>query len=149
MKISAQQLEDFAAKEPAKGLLPELVRRLIQASADGLGDVRFPSGESTFRPGADGLLQAMGSPPYVPPGVSLWELSTEKQPHQKAKDDIEKRSKSEARDAYLDHKRADITYVAYPFAVGMARRVRIETSSRTTIEDVAFGKTSKSSTQTI
>lgn len=112
MKISAQQLEDFAAKEPAKGLLPELVRRLIQASADGVGDVRFPSGESTFRPGADGLLQAMGSPPYVPSGVSLWELSTEKQPHQKAKDDIEKRSKSEARDAYLDHKRADITYVA-------------------------------------
>lgn len=112
MKISAQQLEDFAAKEPAKGLLPELVRRLIQASADGLGDVRFPSGESTFRPGADGLLQAMGSPPYVPSGVSIWELSTEKQPHQKAKDDIEKRSKSEARDDYLDHKRADITYVA-------------------------------------
>lgn len=112
MKISAQQLEDFAAKEPAKGLLPELVRRLIQAGTEGVGDVRFPSGESTFRPGADGLLQAMGSPPYVPSGVSLWELSTEKQPHQKAKDDIEKRSKSDARDTYLDHKRADITYVA-------------------------------------
>lgn len=112
MKISAQQLEDFAAKEPAKGLLPELVRRLIQASADGVGDVRFPSGESTFRPGADGLLQAMGSPPYVPAGVSLWELSTEKQPHQKAKGDIEKRSKPEARNAYLDCERADITYVA-------------------------------------
>lgn len=112
MKISAQQLEDFAAKEPAKGLLPWLVRRLIQASADGVGDVRFPSGESTFRPGADGLLQAMGSPPYVPAGVSLWELSTEKHPHKKAKRDIEKRSKSDARDAYLDHKRADITYVA-------------------------------------
>lgn len=112
MKISAQQLEDFAAKEPAKGLLPELVRRLIQASAGGVGDLRFPSGESTFRPGADGLLQATGSPPYVPSGVSLWELSTEKQPHQKAKDDIEKRSKCEARDAYLDHKRSDITYVA-------------------------------------
>lgn len=112
MKISEQQLEEFAAKEPAKGLLPELVRRLIQASADGVGDVRFPSGESTFRPGADGLLQAMGSPPYVPAGVSLWELSTEKQPHRKAKDDIEKRSKSDARDVYLDHKRADIIYVA-------------------------------------
>lgn len=112
MKISAQQLEDFAAKEPAKGLLPELVRRLIQASADGVGDVRFPSGESTFRPGADGLLQAMGSQPYVPAGVSIWELSTEKQPHQKAKNDIEKRSKSDARDVYIDHKRADITYVA-------------------------------------
>ncbi|WP_426701524.1 hypothetical protein ACPPVV_00465 [Rhodanobacter sp. Col0626] len=112
MKTSAQQLEEFAAKEPAKGLLPELVRRLIQASADGVGDVRFPSGESTFRPGADGLVQAKGSPPYVPAGVSLWELSTEKQPHQKAKRDIEKRSKSGAQDAYLDHKRADIAYVA-------------------------------------
>jgi hypothetical protein len=112
VKISAQQLEDFAAKEPAKGLLPELVRRLIQASADGVADIRFPSGESTFRPGADGLLQALGSPPYVPAGVSLWELSTEKQPHKKAKIDIEKRSKADARSAYLDHKRDDITYVA-------------------------------------
>lgn len=73
MKISAQQLEDFAAKEIAKGLLLELVRRLIQASSDGIGDVRFPSGESTFLPGADGLLHAVGTPPYVPSGVSLWE----------------------------------------------------------------------------
>jgi hypothetical protein len=112
VKISAQQLEEFAPKEPAKGLLPELVRRLIQASAEGVGDVRFPSGESTFRPGADGLVQAKGSPPYVPAGVSLWELSTEKPAHKKAKGDIEKRSKSDARDAYLDHKRTDITYVA-------------------------------------
>lgn len=35
VKISAQQLEDFAAKEIAKGLLPEMVRRLIQASPTG------------------------------------------------------------------------------------------------------------------
>lgn len=55
----------------------------------------------------------MGTPPYVPSGVSLWELSTEKQAHQKAKRDIEKRSRPEARDAYLDHKRADVTYVAF------------------------------------
>jgi hypothetical protein len=109
VKISAQQLEDFAAKEPAKGLLPELVRRLIQATADRVGDVRFPSGESIFRPGADGLLQAIGSPPYLPSGVSLWELSVEKHPHKKAKRDIEKRSESEAPDAYLKYKRSDIT----------------------------------------
>lgn len=112
MKISAQQLEDFAAKEPARSLLPELVRRLITATADRIEDVRFPSGESTFRPGADGLVQAIGKPPYIPDGVSLWELSTEKRPHGKARKDIKKRSASEAKNEYLGTARSDITYVA-------------------------------------
>lgn len=112
MRISAQQLEDFAPKEIAAGILPELMRRLIQATCEDIGDVRFPAGESTFRPGADGLLKAKGVDPYVPGGVSLWEVSTEKNPHAKFTKDIVKRSEKERQDEYLGVQRSDVTYVA-------------------------------------
>ncbi|TDR45685.1 hypothetical protein DFR29_104113 [Tahibacter aquaticus] len=112
MKISAQQLEDFASRSPAQRLLPELVRRLIRATADSIEDVFFPSGESTFRPGADGVLRAQGKPPYVPAGVSVWELSTEKDPPKKGRRDFEKRSKPDACDRYLDVDRSQVTFVA-------------------------------------
>lgn len=112
MKISAEQLEAFASTSMAKNLLPELLRRLVRASSARLEDIYFPSGESTFRPGADGLVQAVGSPPFVPEGISVWELSAEKNPHQKGRDDFNKRSLPEALDDYLGSKRSDITYVA-------------------------------------
>lgn len=112
IKISADELEALASKEVAKGLLPELIRRLIRATADKIEDVYFPSGESTFRPGADGVLRAGGKPPFVPDGVSIWELSTEKRPHEKGKRDIDKRSRADAQNTYLDVARSEITYVA-------------------------------------
>lgn len=112
LKITAQQLEEFASKSLAKGLLPELMRRLIRATSDRIDDVHFPAGESTFRPGVDGLLRAAGKPPYVPEGVSIWELSTEKSPHVKGRKDVEKRNLATAPDKYLDKPRLEITYVA-------------------------------------
>lgn len=112
MKITAEQLESFASKSLAKDLLPELMRRLVRASGARIEDIYFPSGESTFRPGADGLVKAEGVPPYVPAGVSLWELSADKDPHAKGRRDFEKRSDAKAKDDYQGTHRADITYVA-------------------------------------
>jgi len=112
MKISAEQLELFASTTIAKGLLPELVRRLIRASAVRVEDVLFPSGESTFRPGADGLLRAVGCAPYVPSDVSIWEVSTERNPHVKARRDIEKRNHASSQSSYLGTARSEIIYVA-------------------------------------
>jgi len=112
VKITAEQLESFASKSLAKDLLPELMRRLVRASGTRIEDIYFPSGESTFRPGADGLVKAEGVPPYIPSGVSLWELSTDRDPHAKGRRDFEKRSDTEAKDDYQGTHRADITYVA-------------------------------------
>lgn len=112
MNITAEQLDTFASKMEAAHLLPELMRRLIRASSERIEDIYFPSGESTFRPGPDGLVQAAGKPPYVPDGVSFWEVSTDKNPHAKARRDFAGRSDADAKDEYLGKKRAEITYVS-------------------------------------
>lgn len=112
MKITAQNLIEFSSRYQADRIFPELIRRLIRATSKNIEDVLFPSGESTFRPGMDGELQAIGKDPFVPDGASVWELSTEKTPHAKGKRDFNKRSAPDAKDSYMGKPRADITYVA-------------------------------------
>ncbi|WP_223619027.1 hypothetical protein [Lysobacter sp. ESA13C] len=112
MKITAQTLSDFSGRYHADRIFPELIRRLIRATSENIEDVLFPSGESTFRPGVDGELQAIGRDPFVPDGASVWELSTEQTPHAKGKRDFDKRSAPDAKDSYMGRPRADISYVA-------------------------------------
>ncbi|MEA9728838.1 hypothetical protein [Xanthomonas campestris] len=112
MKITAQKLVDFSSRYQADRIFPELIRRLIRATSDDIEDVLFPSGESTFRPGMDGELQAIGKDPFVPDGASVWELSTEQTPHAKGRRDFDKRSAPDAKDSYMGKPRLDITYVA-------------------------------------
>ncbi|MEA9574037.1 hypothetical protein [Xanthomonas campestris] len=112
MKITAQNLIDFSSRYQADRIFPELIRRLIRATSDNIEDVLFPSGESTFRPGMDGELQAIGKAPFVPDGASVWELSTEQTPHAKGKRDFDKRSGPDAKDSYMGKPRVEITYVA-------------------------------------
>lgn len=89
--ITAQLLEELASTAQGPKVLPELVRRLVRASSKQVEDIRFPSGESVFRPGWDGELIALEMPPYVPGGVSVWELSADKDPPAKAWRDFDKR----------------------------------------------------------
>lgn len=112
MKISAQNLIDFSSRYQADRIFPELIRRLIRATSDNIEDVLFPSGESTFRPGMDGELQAIGKAPFVPDGASVWELSTEQTPHAKGRRDFDKRSGPDAKHSYMGKPRLEITYVA-------------------------------------
>lgn len=112
MKVTAQNLIDFSSRYQADRIFPELIRRLIRATSENIEDVLFPSGESTFRPGMDGELQAIGMDPFVPDGTSVWELSTEQTPHAKGKRDFDKRSASSAKDAYMGKTRAETSYVA-------------------------------------
>ncbi|MDQ3495232.1 MAG: hypothetical protein M3485_06890 [Pseudomonadota bacterium] len=112
MKITAQHLVDLANTNLGDSLLPEIVRRLIRASAVEVTGIRFPSGESTFQPGADGELHAKGIPPYVPDGYSIWEFSVEKKIAAKVTEDFEKRSDPLAMAEYMGQKRDEISYVA-------------------------------------
>lgn len=112
MKITAQQLVNLADTKLGASLLPELVRRLIRAGANEVNELRFPSGESTFQPGADGQLHAKGNPPYVPDGYSIWEFSVEKAVAAKIVKDFEKRSDPAATADYMDVPRDQVTYVA-------------------------------------
>lgn len=112
LKITAEELEQFANTNLARDLLPELLRRLIRASSPEVRDVYFPGGESTFRPGVDGIVQAAPMPPFIPAGTSLWEAGTNDQPAQKIRSDFDKRSGPDDREIYADQPRAEISYVA-------------------------------------
>ncbi|MBD7923847.1 hypothetical protein [Xanthomonas bonasiae] len=112
VKITAEELEQFANTHLARDLLPELLRRLIRATSPEVTGVYFPSGESTFRPGVDGIVQAAPMPPYIPAGLSLWEVGTNDQAAQKIRSDFDKRSGPSDHDDYAGQVRAEIVYVA-------------------------------------
>lgn len=51
----------------------------------------MPSGDSVSVPGWDGVIAAEQGNPWVPTGISYWELGTSKDPVSKASSDFEKR----------------------------------------------------------
>jgi transcriptional regulator with XRE-family HTH domain len=93
--VTAKHLEDWAGTQDARNTLPQLVRRLIRATAEGaiLRPVEAPAGEQTQRPGWDGLVEASAHAEFVPQGVSAWEMGVEKDPKKKAEADFAKRQK--------------------------------------------------------
>jgi transcriptional regulator with XRE-family HTH domain len=94
--VRAKHLEDWAGTQDARNTLPQLVRRLIRATAEGaiLRPVDAPAGEQTQRPGWDVLMEASGDAEFVPQGVSGWEVSVEKRPKAKADRDFASRLKN-------------------------------------------------------
>ena len=76
----------------ARTELPRLIRRLILETTPGLVGLGMPAGEGTSLSGWDGTCKATASTPWVPAGLSLWEMSVEKNAERKANQDYEKRS---------------------------------------------------------
>lgn len=110
--VTSEELDRLAESNLGQQVLPELVRRLIRASSPRVQDIRFPGGESIFSPGWDGELLAVGAPPHVPEGGSVWELSKQSQVGAKAFSDFLKRSGSGAPPMSIPLQRSEITYVA-------------------------------------
>lgn len=77
----------------ARSELPRLIRSLVHATASRLTRVSFPAGESIQRGGPDGVVEALEESPFVPRGISLWEMSTEKSIKAKADSDYRKRAR--------------------------------------------------------
>jgi hypothetical protein len=104
--ITAQQLEAWAKVNSARAVFPELIGDLIRASASELRAFRFVSGDKSQVRGFDGYLEAVGVPPYVPDGDSIWEFGVGEGASTKANDDYKKRTNKVAAD-----KRANTTFV--------------------------------------
>lgn len=68
-------LDGWAARIPARSLLPVLMRRLVCSRPAELTLVDFPAHESTNEGGWDGQTVAKGSDPWIPTGQGFWELS--------------------------------------------------------------------------
>ncbi len=72
--------------------MPELVRRLILATATSVEEIDFPSGDSIASGGWDGRLKTSVVTPFFPSGSSAWEIGVENSPGKKAEEDYAKRT---------------------------------------------------------
>lgn len=90
--ITANDLNRWADTIESRGLLPELIKRLIAATLPICDACIFPSRESIQLPGWDGVLRADSQVDIVPIGTSLWELGTNKDVSGKINDDFNKRT---------------------------------------------------------
>lgn len=96
LSITARDIENWATNNRlAEEILPELIRRLLQAAQKDLGiiDLRIPSGDSIGQPGWDGRVQTTQPHPYAPTGNSAWEMGVGPA-EQKANADYLKRTKN-------------------------------------------------------
>ncbi len=72
-------------------VLPQLLRRLILATAFSVKEIIFPEGDSVAMSGWDGTLDASSNSSYLPDGISGWEIGTDSSPVSKADGDYKKR----------------------------------------------------------
>ena len=88
LTITARQISDWATGNiEARHQLPALLRRLINSTGRGLRRVDFSSGDNAQRPDWDGRVEADAPTPWIPEGISGWELSTAQRPEPKANHD--------------------------------------------------------------
>jgi transcriptional regulator with XRE-family HTH domain len=92
--VKAKDLEDWARSLPARGTLPQMVRRLVWATGKDIKRIEFPAGEQVQRPGWDGIVEAAGSDAFVPSGTSGWEMGVDDDPKAKAEADYKKRTQN-------------------------------------------------------
>ncbi|HMR99293.1 MAG TPA: hypothetical protein PKE62_08550 [Anaerolineales bacterium] len=90
MPITENQLDEWSisnARE-AQGLIVELVWHLVAASCPKPRDRRFPLPDSIGQHGPDGILDVtLPFEPFVPDGLSYWEIGTGSDAKRKATDD--------------------------------------------------------------
>lgn len=92
MHITASQIVDWAntnARE-AQAELPRLIRRLCFEVSTTI-KISFPSGDSIYAPGWDGVLTRERGDAWAPKGTSYWEIGCNQTPTTKANKDYQKR----------------------------------------------------------
>src|SRR5439155_17096036 len=91
--ITEEKLDTHADYAESRGIIPELVLRLICASVQNPNELRIPVRGSVGQQGWDGILVSpVAFEPYVPAGQSFWELGTGANPASKATSDFKKRT---------------------------------------------------------
>ena len=90
--ITRDQLGSWADTPESKANFPRLISRLIRATTAKDTKVNIPWGSATYIGGWDGIVDSKEKTRYVPEGISLWELGTDRDPKKKADADYEKRT---------------------------------------------------------
>ncbi len=89
--ITRDQLDSWSDTPESKANFPHLISRLIRATTAKDTKVHIPWGSATYIGGWDGIVDSKEVTRYVPEGISLWELGTDRDPKKKADADYEKR----------------------------------------------------------
>lgn len=93
MHISSVQIDQWANSAQARGQLPELVRRLISASAS-LTRLAVRGADTNNFGGWDGTITASFGNAWVPAGDSRWEMGCAQMPLSKARSDFRERTET-------------------------------------------------------
>jgi hypothetical protein len=91
---AASELERWADTRSAQADLPILVRRLVRAENDQVQRVEMRGGDGVGLTGYDGFVEATRSTPFVPDGLSVWEMGVGGDPERKAQSDYRTRTKN-------------------------------------------------------
>ena len=91
LRISALQIRQWGKTRRAEEELPELVSRLIRSELFASGFIRAPSDERIVERGQDIAVTAPRRTRHIPPGPSVWEVSTSTDVGRKATDDLSRR----------------------------------------------------------
>ena len=86
--ITSTNLKQWADTKECQQLLPELIRRLIEASVTSVDRLSFPAGDAVSVHGWDGIVSCNESIDVVPEGISLWECGATKDKQGKIKHDF-------------------------------------------------------------
>lgn len=91
LNFKARDIEVWAERNiGARSRLAVLIRTLVNSTGRSITKVDFPGNDDAERPGWDGIVETGQGTPWVPEGVSGWELGTNKDPKTKADGDIAK-----------------------------------------------------------
>ncbi|MFC2382476.1 MAG: hypothetical protein ACFNOQ_01925 [Porphyromonas sp.] len=93
MMITRDQFASWADTPESKANFPHLISRLIRATTAKDTKVNIPWGSATYIGGWDGIVDSKEEARYIPEGISLWELGTNRDPESKANADYKKRTK--------------------------------------------------------
>ena len=104
--ITSTAIKQWADTRTAQEVLPELISRLIRATATNISNIRFPNGDAVHLTGWDGVVESADIIFNISPGISLWECGVNANPLQKANEDYNKRTKNP-----LKHDKASATFV--------------------------------------
>ncbi|GIB52586.1 hypothetical protein VCSRO46_3430 [Vibrio cholerae] len=91
MRITSTHLSHWSDERRSQESLPILVRRLISATST-VNAMTMPGGDSVNLPGWDGVISVQSGNPWVPDGLSYWEMGTSKDTAAKAQSDYAKRT---------------------------------------------------------
>ncbi len=92
--ITSTDLKQWAETKECQQLLPELIKKLIDASVSDIDKLSFPSGDATFLPGWDGIVDSKEAINLVPSGISLWECGATDSIKGKIDSDFKKRDET-------------------------------------------------------